>query len=897
VSADEEMWIFARGKSLVELFGVMWLAQSLAQAPVWSSGSTDISAASFLRASGRLKWNCRRSCIVDRPPSHMRCTLRRVLYTDRTALRHSCTALLRSPARQQILLPRLQQQQRLSPRPVSSHVQPPRRSSSTSRIITPARRLSFRMSAVTRSKYFSNALLRTLPIVGVQEGDQVVLVKPEAIPAAAAGGIAAAEAAAASSSSSSTATGADGLSQLDLRSFRVSSSFLCTTCRIAFELSDELRSHSKTPWHNHNVKAKTRQTGEGAGEILSEEKFIQRQHEEKKSASAASSSTDGSKSAAAAEEDSASSGASSADESEARDAFIEDDDDQRNGVGSSRVIFYTPTQKLSVWKQALVSPVNPPAHLPLHLKSFAYVSALRVLPQAEQMAVIMCSGGRFSGAVFKRDTLVVSKNFQRYTTRRKQGGAQSAHDAAKGKANSIGSSIRRKETIRYQEETERIVTEWKDLLAACQLVFLFAPGANRLILHKAGLLKSDERIRNVPFPTYRPTLDEVKRIHQSLTTVEFEDRVNVPFDLENQAAVSPPPVSKHQQEKAAAAAAASTSSSKPSPSPPVDALSLLPEPVTDDLLVNAVRSGDIDLVRTLLSEECDYERPFSPGHKRFRPLVYEAVATTHATTEAKDTLLQWLLSQPETDVNEQTLDAEDEKHIICWSPLHKACASNYEYGILALLRHGADPTIRDSRSRLPLPLISSAGVRLSVRRLAGSAEFRTQWPWEEQADLVRLTAEAEEAAEAAKRAKAKEKKQKAKERQKKEKAAEQEEAARADEQRELEIAQAQQQQALRESAAVVQEAMSARAQAVGQLSDREKRALAAERRLGAASGSGVQCALCKNAITKTPFERLTYKYCDLRCLTAHRLELEAKAGGGGSSSSSSATKSASYNPK
>ena len=112
---------------------------------------------------------------------------------------------------------------------------------------------------------------------------------------------------------------------------------------------------------------------------------------------------------------------------------------------------------------------------------------------------------------------------------------------------------------------------------------------------------------------------------------------------------------------------------------------------------------------------------------------------------------------------------------------------------------------------------------------------------------------------------------------------------------------AQQAAALRDSAAAVRQAASARAQSQAQLSDREKRALAAERRMGAVKGTGPVCALCALPITKAPFERLQYKYCSSVCLQQHKCEIDAKgaaaASGSGSGSASSGSRHSVFNPK
>jgi hypothetical protein len=50
-----------------------------------------------------------------------------------------------------------------------------------------------------------------------------------------------------------------------------------------------------------------------------------------------------------------------------------------------------------------------------------------------------------------------------------------------------------------------------------------AVGRNRAFFYsgkEAQLDKKDERICNIPFPTRRPTMQEVQRVHQLLLTVE-----------------------------------------------------------------------------------------------------------------------------------------------------------------------------------------------------------------------------------------------------------------------------------------------------------------------------------------------------------------------------------------
>lgn len=344
-----------------------------------------------------------------------------------------------------------------------------------------------------------------------------------------------------------------------------------------------------------------------------------------------------------------------------------------------------------------------------------------------------------------------------------------------------------------------------------------------------------------------------------------------------------------KQHAAAAAAAASAAT----PAAPVSALASLPARVLDDAALNAVRSGDLELLQSLLTS--GYERPVGPRDPRFRPLLYEAVDASQGPAVAWLVLSEYIVDREGEGVDEQVLALAEDGHaaqgkkqhqhqqIVCWGALHLACARANEEIVLALLRAGADPLRRDSRNRLPAQLLPpnsamSSSIRLAVRRLAGSsAAWETRWDWFSSEFGPPLSPEGEQAAEEARKAKAKEKKkaaaQRAKERAKEEKAELEAQALRDEEA----ARQAQQAAAIKASAQAVKEAANARASAQAALSDREKRALAAERRLGAAKGTGPVCALCALPITKAPFERLDFRYCSLPCLQQHKLQLDAEA--------------------
>lgn len=161
--------------------------------------------------------------------------------------------------------------------------------------------------------------------------------------------------------------------------------------------------------------------------------------------------------------------------------------------------------------------------------------------------LLMIGGGHFAGAVIShmpknikgnalnskesRQEQAVNvlqlKTFHRYTTRRKQGGLQSASDNARGKANSAGSSIRRYNEQALQKEVRELLGQWREYLTRAEYVFVRANGAaNRKILvgyEGSPLANDDARIKSFPFTTKRATLLEVKKAWVQLTHLSIVD--------------------------------------------------------------------------------------------------------------------------------------------------------------------------------------------------------------------------------------------------------------------------------------------------------------------------------------------------------------------------------------
>lgn len=133
-----------------------------------------------------------------------------------------------------------------------------------------------------------------------------------------------------------------------------------------------------------------------------------------------------------------------------------------------------------------------------------------------------------TGPLNREATVLAHKTFHRYTTRRKQGGSQSANDNAKGNAHSAGSSIRRYNEQALVDEVRALLQEWKGLLDTSELLFIRATGStNRRTLfgpyEDQVLRANDPRIRGFPFNTRRATQNELMRSFIELTRLKVRE--------------------------------------------------------------------------------------------------------------------------------------------------------------------------------------------------------------------------------------------------------------------------------------------------------------------------------------------------------------------------------------
>lgn len=234
--------------------------------------------------------------------------------------------------------------------------------------------------------------------------------------------------------------------------------------------------------------------------------------------------------------------------------------------------------------------------------------------QSRYWTLIMIGGGHFAGVVMDlagqvshhgRDMkLIAHKTFHRYTVRRKQGGSQASH----GIANSAGARIRMYNEEALKLEVRELLEGWSHWISQSECVYVHAPGNNRRVLfYEDSVLSTAERqgrLRSIPFLTRRPTLSELKRAYQELTTVQVSVLTKEALDrMEAEEQEGFEKALRLSQAKSAKEQEASRKDQTPEPKVPEASLELLK-------LVELVKKGRAEAVSShLMKHGMDVSQP------------------------------------------------------------------------------------------------------------------------------------------------------------------------------------------------------------------------------------------------------------------------------------------------
>ena len=612
----------------------------------------------------------------------------------------------------------------------------------------------------------------------------------------------------------------------------MSSSRSCSYCQVQFDEISEQRLHCKLDWHRYNIKQRL----VGRRAVTEEDFEKQLQDIENDEENEISASDDSS------------------------DSCEDEQSGVRNIVQGSRIHFVSQTDTVfSVAKCLLLDPRarDPPAEADL-------VRLMEAAPRRLTWAVLMLGGGHFAGAVFRGGAAVAHKTFHAYTVRAKQGGSQGAADNKSGSSHpkSAGASLRRYNEMSLMQHIQDIMIEWKEQFNACQLIFYRATSGNKKILFdsKGSVIdKNDERLRTIPFQTRRATFKEIKRVQDLLCRLEIIGQLD---EVEN---LLTSKTSKQLEKKKPHR---SKSREEPNRSLPGLPVSEFEEESGDENLKFAMVTQQVS---TLDLKEFDSSPTKRKGkrskNKKGSGIQRDLVdLDLESSEDEEDSLLIKLKNDLLTAVksgNNQMLEQLCQTEGISSSleeiinhqfgekkstPLHIAAKDGHKNIIWTLLLKGADPTKKDRQKKVPYMMAVTKDTRNIFRKFMG--DYPNKYDYKSAMIPPPLSKEEEDEKQSKQSEKKKAQRQAKKE---KEKLVKAEDKKRKEEMEEKDR--------------------------FLNLSDREKRALAAERRLlGSTSGqvsvsniTRQRCFHCGADITgKTPFEYSDNKFCSISCVKKHR---------------------------
>ncbi|ELK17186.1 Ankyrin repeat and zinc finger domain-containing protein 1 [Pteropus alecto] len=627
----------------------------------------------------------------------------------------------------------------------------------------------------------------------------------------------------------------------------ISGKLFCSTCDQTFQNQQEQREHYKLDWHRFNLKQRLKNKP-----LLSALDF------EKQSSTGDLSSISGSEDSDSASEE---------------DLQILDEE---------RVELEKPNRPKGFYSHRL--PPEEPELLLQNLQSGG----------PRHCVVLMAAAGHFAGAVFQGREVMTHKTFHRYTVRAKRGTAQGLRDARGGASRSAGANLRRyNEATLYKDVRDLLAgPDWAKALGETGTILLRAPRSGRSLFfggQGAPLQRGDPRLWDIPLATRRPTFRELQRVLHKLTTLH----VHGEDPRETVTWTSSQTHWKTMRERKAAVEEERKVSSDENEtlgqnehSPKQGSGSEEEDDFQGELELVEATIGTLDLRefevlskrRRRKRNKREKSRDLEAGPHMTLPQQPQEDEAFSQSAQAHAVLLEPSLDKAKVPGQSELWDvllaacrAGDVEMLKFWlaaSPtdpevlsllsaplgssgftlLHAAAAAGRGSVVRLLLEAGADLTIQDSRARPPYTVAADKSTRNEFRRFMEKNPDAYDYSKAQVPGPLTPEMEARQAV--------RKREQKAARRQREE-----------------------QQRKQREQEKREQEEQ----QRFAALSDREKRALAAERRLAAQLGAPaplvpdsaiVNARRCWNCGTSLqgliPFHYLDFSFCSTRCLQDHR---------------------------
>ncbi|XP_077129231.1 tRNA endonuclease ANKZF1 [Ranitomeya variabilis] len=637
----------------------------------------------------------------------------------------------------------------------------------------------------------------------------------------------------------------------------------CSTCQCKFDSREEQREHYTLDWHRFNLKRRIR-----GAEVLSEEDF------QEKTRAGDVSSISGSDS-------------ESSDELEPRTTSEPGDSSSPNiaqSIRAQRVLFRNGEQQLlSVYRCVLGAAKD------LEVTAQQLLSWVKRLQEQPPVVVIlMAGGGHFAGAVYQGKEVIKHKTFHRYTVRAKRGTAQSVHDSQNHVARSAGAALRRYNQAALMADINQLLQSWTDHIKEAQGVYLRAPRSDKspFLGRNSPITRKDPRVFGIPFCTRRATYREVQRVHTHLFTLQlYEMAVASSLFSRTQVKTLRPrkPGRTEVKEQRTDAADVSEEESPASEELVEEELTIS----TLDLREHEVeprrrrkkrkkREGTSVTGPSVTSRRTEQDREdedsaaeetenYTPQPSsalegdelsRTRNVLFTCCKTGDAETAKQ--MLQDVLSSSDDSSGPRLCSpgvvpmlVNEHLPVEGRTLLHVAAAAGHGEVACLLMDAGWDPALRDTNAQTPYSVSADKRTRLLFRK------YRVENPDKYNYSKSQIPGPISEEVEARKA-----------------------------EKKRVQRAQRKQKEKDDKEERLRREAEEAEKKRFAALTEREKRAMAAERRLAAqlnltneTAGTSVRrCWQCGELLLgKIPFEYLEFSFCSTRCLQEHRRSQVAKS--------------------
>ncbi|XP_005202879.1 tRNA endonuclease ANKZF1 isoform X2 [Bos indicus] len=606
----------------------------------------------------------------------------------------------------------------------------------------------------------------------------------------------------------------------------ISEKLFCSTCDQVFQNHQEQREHYKLDWHRFNLKQR-----------LKDKPLLSALDFEKQSSTGDLSSISGS-------EDS--------DSDSEEDLQILDEEradlekpTRPQGFHPHRVLFQNAQGQFLYAYRCVLGPRHASAStycvVPLEESELLLQNLQTGGPR--DCVVLMAAAGHFAGAIFQGREVLTHKTFHRYTVRAKRGTAQGLRDARGAAAHSAGASLRRyNEAALYKEVRDLLAgPAWAKALEEAGTILLRAPRSGRSLFfggREAPLRRGDPRLWDIPLATRRPTFQELQRVVHKLTTLHIHGSESEGGD-------------GSQVELELVEVTLGT----------LDLREFDVFPKQRRRKRNKrERKQDLESGAQMTLSQQPKEDEALSGSAPLRPPLDEA--TSPCQSELWDVLLAACRAGDVGMLKDRLTASPLHPGVLPllsaplgsggFTLLHAAAAAGRGSVVRLLLEAGADPTVQDSRARPPYTVAADRSTRNEFRRFM--EKNPDAYDYSKAQVPGPLTAEME-ARQATRR-----REQKAARRHREEQQRKQQEQEKQEQEEQQRFA---------------------------ALSDREKRALAAERRLAAQLGalnpqtpdpaitvSNIpRCWSCGMSLQGlVPFHYLDFSFCSTRCLRDHRCQ-------------------------